>query len=416
MKILWITNILFPEAISFLTTGKELKSSGGWLLGAANILVKQNDIELTVATVSTLVTKLEFIKGHTINYYVIPYGKGNDKYNLDYEKYWIEIRKHLSPDIVHIHGSEFSHGLAYVNACGSDNVVLSIQGLKSVYSPYYHYGISDKEVMKHITLHDILSRSMFKEKKMFCLSGILEKKLICKINHIIGRTSWDRAHTWAINPDASYYFCNETLRDEFYDGSRWNYEKCNKHSIFLSQAGYAIKGLHQMLKALPLILRHYPDTCIRIAGQSLMREKGISGLKHYSGYKKYINNLIKKYHLENNILFTGSLSAEQMKQEYLKANVFVCPSSIENSPNSLGEAQLLGVPCISSYIGGAMDMMVGNECNLYRFEEIEMLAYKVCEIFSNKENQINMSSVAKERHSREKNCLQLIKIYKTIIK
>lgn len=63
-----------------------------------------------------------------------------------------------------------------------------------------------------------------------------------------------------------------------------------------------------------------------------------------------------------------------MKQEYLNANVFICPSSLENSPNSLGEAQILGTPCLASYVGGIPDMMFGNEGYLYRFEEIEMLA------------------------------------------
>lgn len=40
MKILWITNILFPEARVLLTGRGELKSSGGWMLGAAEALLK----------------------------------------------------------------------------------------------------------------------------------------------------------------------------------------------------------------------------------------------------------------------------------------------------------------------------------------------------------------------------------------
>ena len=56
--------------------------------------------------------------------------------------------------------------------------------------------------------------------------------------------------------------------------------------------------------------------------------------------------------LEDKVSFLGPLNAEQMKAEYLRSNVFLCPSSIENSPNSLGEAQMLGVPCVASYVGG----------------------------------------------------------------
>ena len=79
MRILWITNILFPEASTMLTGETELKASGGWLLGSAEILKNTDNIILSVATVSTLVDKLEVLQGDRIIYYVLPYGKGNQK-------------------------------------------------------------------------------------------------------------------------------------------------------------------------------------------------------------------------------------------------------------------------------------------------------------------------------------------------
>ena len=59
--------------------------------------------------------------------------------------------------------------------------------------------------------------------------------------------------------------------------------------------------------------------------------------------------------MEDKIEFLGRLSAEGMKQAYLDANVFVMPSTIENSPNSLGEAMLLGVPCVAADVGGVAE-------------------------------------------------------------
>ena len=41
-----------------------------------------------------------------------------------------------------------------------------------------------------------------------------------------------------------------------------------------------------------------------------------------------------------------------MKERYLKSGLFVCCSAIENSPNSLGEAMLLGLPCVTADVGG----------------------------------------------------------------
>lgn len=381
------------------------------MLGAAKSLVNSNDVKLYVAAVSPTVNILTKIVGEAITYYILPIGRGNTDYNLDYCPYWKRIKDEINPDIVHIHGTEYSHGYAYMKACGNDKVVISIQGLTSVYSYYYHYGISKKDICRNLTFKDLIRGTIIHGKHRFKKMGRYEIEMIQMARHIIGRTSWDRSHVWAVNPNAKYHFCNETLRPEFYTGELWEYEKCNKHSIFLSQAGYPVKGLHQVLKAMPLILRYYPDTIIRVAGGDIIKSATIYEKLRLSGYGRYIKRLIRANNLEDKIIFTGNLNAEQMKQEYLSANVFICPSTIENSPNSLGEAQILGTPCVASYVGGIPDMMKGNEDNLYRFEEVEMLAEKVCRVFANPEKQPNMRDIAFRRHNSDDNRDSLLDIY-----
>lgn len=415
MKVLWITNILFPEAEQLLTGSGELKASGGWMLGAANALLRNKKVKLTVASVSTKVHKLTKLEGHDILYYILPMGKGNMDFNMDYCKYWQQVNNDVNPDVVHIHGTEYSHGYAYMMACDCNNVVISIQGLTSAYYPYYYFGMTKKDIYMNMTFRDMIRGSILKGQNQFKQRAAYEIEMIKKTRHIIGRTSWDKSRVWAINPNAEYHFCNETLRPDFYDGSRWMYNQCDKHSIFISQAGYPIKGLHQVLKAMPFILRHFPDTKIRVAGGDITKSVTLLDKLRLSTYGKYIKNLIKKYNLDGKVIFTGNLNGEQMKQEYLRANVFVCPSTIENSPNSLGEAQILGTPCVASYVGGIMDMMKGNETNLYRFEEVEMLAEKVCRVFINEVNQIDIRDIAVQRHDPIKNSEQLYSIYKSII-
>ena len=384
------------------------------MLGSAEALVAQSGIYLAVAAPTTLVKELKCINGEKMVHFLFPMGKGNTRRNPEYDKYWRRIKDEFKPDIVHIHGTEFSQGLSYVNTCGADNVVVSIQGMTSAYYPYYFSGLTIRELLSNITLRDLIKGGTLKGFTNFKRRGSYEIELIKKVHHIIGRTSWDQSRTWAINPNAMYHFCNETLRKDFYKGEKWIYEECCHHSIFLSQAHNSIKGLHMVLRAMPLILNHYPDTVVRVAGSDITYNSSWKERIKITDYGRIIKKLIKRNNLEGKVTFTGPLNGEKMKQEDLHCNVFVCPSTIENSPNSLGEAQILGVPCVASYVGGVSDMMKGNEENLYRFEEIEMMAHKICTIFKRGSDQPCMISVAMQRHNPEINVKTLIEIYTSI--
>ena len=63
-----------------------------------------------------------------------------------------------------------------------------------------------------------------------------------------------------------------------------------------------------------------------------------------------------------------------------------------------------------------MDMMEGAEEYLYRFDEFEMLAYKICKIFDLKDKAdfSALSHSAAKRFDRIENTKQLISIYSSI--
>ena len=402
MRVLWITNIIFPAPCESL--GIPAPVYGGWMMSSLDALREVvSDIEVAVATVYPG-KEFQNLKIDDITYYLLPSSKPSTSYNKSLEPLWQSVRDGFRPDVIHIHGTEYAHGLAYVRACGADRVCVSIQGLVSAIARYYYADMSAGDILKNITIRDLLKRdTIFRQKKNFEKRGEIEKEYISSVSHIIGRTSWDRSHIWAINPDACYHFCNETLRPSFYN-HKWDYERCVKHTIFLSQGSYPIKGVHKVLQAMPLILRHYPDARIRIAGNNIIDKP----FYRITGYGRYIRSLIRKYNLQGKVEYLGSLSEARMCDEYLRANVFICPSSIENSPNSLGEAQLLGVPHIVSYVGGSMDMMTDGEKYLYRFEEVEMLAENVCKIFA---EDMSPDNSAADRHNRMINTRCLIDIY-----
>lgn len=417
MKVLWITNLIFPEAESLLTGNGELKSSGGWMLAAASAITKNDRIELTVATPAKMVRRLQFLKGKDINYYLFPETSKGRCYDKRYEKYWLKIKQELQPDVVHIWGTEYSHGLAYVRTCGADNVLVDIQGMTSVYYDYYFGGLSNIDILSNITCRDLIKGTLFKAKRQFFKSGELEKEQISRVHFFTGRTTWDHAHVKAINLEAQYFPCARILRNDFYEG-KWDYSRCTPSTIFLSQSATPLKGLHQVLKAMPIILREYPDLQIRIPGYNLAAAESFTSKMKRTGYGKYIGKLIAKYNIGSHIKFLGPLNAAQMRDEYLKANLFLCPSAIENSPNSLAEAQILGVPCLASFVGGVNDMIPTPNCgNIYRYDDVETLAFEVCTLLSTSKTFDNteVRNMAQKRHDKNTIAAQYEFIYNTII-
>lgn len=416
MKVLWITNSLLPEATARLRGLTEIKGTGGWLLSLANALVDSDNIELIVTSITPLVNNLKKVEGERVCHYAIPYS-GDTSYTEKYEDTFRSIFNEVKPDVVHIHGTEFPHSLAALRACGSKHTVVSLQGLASVISRYYLAGLKNRDILCNPTLHDMLRSNLYKQKREMEKRGVYEQQLIKEASFVIGRTSWDYSHTWAINPSIKYYHCNEILRREFYVADKWFYDKCVPHSIFLSQGSYPLKGLHKVLEALPIIKKNYPDVVVRVAGPDITYSgAGLRGKLRISTYGKIIKRVIKNNNLENNVVFVGSLNAQDMVKEYLRANIFVCPSSIENSPNSLGEAQILGVPCVASYVGGIPDFMQGDEEFLYRFDDVEMLAEKICKAFKMEET-IDASAirqVAQKRHNIKEIVNRVLNVYNEI--
>ncbi len=68
-------------------------------------------------------------------------------------------------------------------------------------------------------------------------------------------------------------------------------------------------------------------------------------------YQNYTKTLIRQLGLQEAVHYTGPLNEQAMCEQYLHSSLYVLCSSMENSPNSLGEAMLLGMPCVASAMG-----------------------------------------------------------------
>ncbi len=324
------------------------------------------------------------------------------------------------PDVIHIWGTECGHTLAMVNAakrCGLlDRVAVSIQGLCSIYARHFSEGLPEW-VCRRYSLRDALKRdNILSQQRRFATRGALEQSALEQIRHVIGRTDWDRAITGQINPSRIYHFCNETLRPAFYQGV-WQYEKCTKHQIFTSSCVYPVKGFHYLLEALAIVVKRYPDATVSVPGTSFFAT-GAFGRLRQDYYHRYLSRLASAYGVQDRIQFLGGLDARQMKAAYLEANVFVLPSTIENSPNSLGEAMLLGVPCVAADVGGVANLMHPGEGFLYQSTAPYMMAEYIMQVFAQGEQAEQLGARAQARarqtHDPEKNRVDLMRIYESV--
>lgn len=417
MNILWLCNIPLPIISAHM--GKPNECLGGWMTGILNEMKNKKDIRLTVVF-PTLGENIICGEVDGIQYYGFP-EKIAKPYLYDYsvELYLDQIIKKVKPDIVHIFGTEFPHALAMTKIFNKPKkTIINIQGLCSIIEKHYYANLP-QNIVNRYTFRDLVKRDNIKtQRRKFKKRGAFELEAIKNVDNVIGRTEWDKACTYQINPDCKYYECNEILRDEFYK-YEWDINRCQKHSIFMSQGTYPIKGLHFMIEAMNQVVKLYPDAHLYIAGNDITADKTLKDKLKVSSYSKYIKELIYKYDLKKHITFTGNLDEKSMCKRFLDSHVFVSASSIENESNSMSEAKILGVPVIGSYVGGTTGRIDhGIEGYQYQFDAPYMLAHYIDNIFKDDEKAISFSNESRKRaliiNDKKANFENMLEIYQRI--
>ena len=422
MKIIWVTNQPLIKVAKCLNL--QYAHNESWLIQTSDYLQNRHDIEFyLISPMSEIENIIEKQVDH-IAFFGVPRRKAITEYDDALEKDVERILRMIEPDVVHVWGTELPHSLSVIKAAEkvgiADRVVFSIQGLVSIYERHYTAYLPEKVVLSKTLKERLLFwkyKNISKDKKAFASRGVFEKETLRHAKHVIGRTDWDEACAKMYNKEVKYHFCNETLRPIFYTET-WQLNKCEKYRIFLSQCWYPIKGLHLMLEALPIILEQFPKTQAYVTGNYSFTSNRLKE-ECFSSYHKYLNRQVRNNHLEDHVHFLGHLDAGQMCEQYQKANVFVSASSIENSPNSVGEAMILGTPTISSDVGGVKNMMEHNkEGFIYPADEPYMLAYYIMKCFSSDELSMQLSANARIRamktHNPDENMKQLLNIYSLI--
>ena len=435
MRVLWLCNIMLPVIAMHL--GKEVNNKEGWLSGTYDRLKKSGfrtldgeRIELGVCfPVASANDEMRFSLPNLEVFGFYEDIAHPENYDVALEGRLKKIIDKFNPDLVHCFGTEYPHTLAMTKAFNKpDKILVGIQGLCYKYAEVYMANLP-LGVQKSKTFRDILKKdSLVEQEQKFIKRGLYEKEALKNVSHVTGRTKWDYdsvGEVKAISREKEndgtiwYHFMNETLRNNFYSGN-WEYDKCTPYSIFISQGDYPIKGLHFMFQAMPKILEKYPDTTIYVSGNNVTKTAALKEKIKISAYGKYLKQLMKINKLQSKVHFLGKLNAEEMKQRFLQSHLYVCPSAIENSPNSLGEAMILGVPSIASNTGGIASIFTDKKDGfLFEMGNCDALAECVIRMFDETEKAKEFSKNAKEHagktHNPDANFERLLEIYQEIV-
>jgi len=392
LKVVWLApyqlSLLKPH-ISF-TKKSFPERAAPWIEHLSNELGKLENIELTIITKSAHIIKDLTINKNGIKFIILKYNfpftnKGFPK-KLPIDKIFSyyplpgkirKLIKKINPDIVHAHGTESVFSLAAQKS--NFPYIISIQGLI------------------HIINKTAKRKDIHQEK--------IEISTI-KNGHFFGcRTIWDKAEVLKFNSKANIKYLPEAI-DPLFFNVKWNPQK-EKHIAFVGNITEN-KGIHILI-----------DTFIKLKKRGIKLNLDIIG----GGNTPLKNTLISKLENEGfdqSVFWHGYIPHSQMQHILSKSYLFVLPTFIDNSPNSLCEAMVMGMPCIASNVGG-VPSLINNGVNglLVEKNNIDELAEKIQLLLENNNLSMQLGSQASidafNRHHPKMVANQTIKVYKEII-
>ena len=417
MRVLWFTNIPLPAVQKKLgTTPVQLARWGDELRIA---LQETNHIQLGAASIS--MEDYGSFEDEGVQYYNIVSPDTPSRLPsqiLKYVRRWqhpldipdffpqcIQILEAFQPDVIHVHGTESGFGLIQKET--EIPVVISLQGILSVISKVYFKGMTSKDLVGEILTKEYLSgRGMIHGYYTMRKAARREHNIVRQGCNFIGRTEFDRRFVELHNPIASYFHCDEVMRSPFYE-SVWHPDSLPRKVIYCTSSNNPYKGLECLVEAVAILKAEGQTYQLRIAGSG--------GTENW----RWIKQRVRRLDLGKEVTWLGSLDGQEITAELEAASVYVLPSHIENSPNSLAEAMMVGTPCIASRVGGVPSLMEdGINGLLFNDGDAQALADKIGSVTTDPVLAMNLSAEARKtariRHDRHQIATKMVKIYQSV--
>lgn len=394
-KIIWITNVPLNAVKKKL--GKGMSGTGTWY---DNLLINLVSLGIYKFYVISPYPKADFsFEESSVVYYSInnPISINSRKEQTFLKKAYLII-KAIEPDLIHIHGTEKISGLLD-NIYGPLNIpiIISIQGLtgpifKTMFPKFIRFHMII--FYSNLSLISKIKRHLDQTGYFISLfnSGIREKNILMKNKYFFGRTEFDKTYLKLINQDSFYFQEPRILREVFYH-ERWSINHIDKYSIILLNIRGTNKSAETAINAICTLIKQYPNLKLRIAG--------INADQPYTQYLLYLS---KKRGVLKNVELLGYLDEYETINWLKRSHLFCLTSLIENSPNTLAEAQIIGMPCIAHIVGGVQSY-IENECSLtYENDNYLELASKINVLFSDDNYAVALGlkaySIAQKRHNK----------------
>jgi glycosyltransferase involved in cell wall biosynthesis len=320
----------------------------------------------------------------------------------------ISITAALAPDIVHVHGSESFLGMALERV--SVPAVISLQGIASAIEEYMLSAVPLTALLRDIASRPFLrGYGLIHDNANLETRAAWERRAIAMCSDFIGRTEWDRAVIETLRPGAHYHHVDEVMDPAFY-AAEWREGTPANRDVLCVVSGSSVKGIEVMLRALSILRdRLGVPARLRIAGR--VTEHGIW---------LYWQRLIRRLRLQDAVCLLGALGPRQIAEELVRSSVFVHPSHIDNSPNALCEALLVGVPCVASFVGGVPTLARdGRTALLYPDRDAFLLAAKIRRVLCDRDLAVRLGRAAREaallRHDPRSIALRTCQVYEEIV-
>lgn len=311
------------------------------------------------------------------------------------------------PDVIHQHGTEQPHALSLLRVAGDIPVLVSIQGPTSEIRKHWMDGLTlaDK-VRDRATKQYLKGGGLAGDYRVSRAHGARELEALDLMTDAAGRTAWDRDIVTRANPLIRYWHIDEVLRPEFYTAS-WRGPAQGVPTLLAVTRAASIKGIDVLLRAYARVLERR-ECRLNIVGQVMDTPLWPS-----------LRRLEARLGLGGRVDWVGERAAAEIITMLSACSAAVTPARIDNSPNSVCEAMLVGAPVVATATGGIPSLIDhGVDGLLFPLEDDSGMAEQILRVLGDDELAARLGAAARKRalvrHDPARVGAKMLKVYSTL--